>query len=78
MIDIKGIIIPVNWDANGNVIGMAIATHKEEEYFIEDDSVAPKLISFLRQEVKITGVLKKRAGKKFIRIMKLSHKNASL
>ena len=68
MIDIKGIIIPVNWDANGNVIGMAIATHKEEEYFNEDDSVAPKLISFLRQEVKITGVLKKRAGKKFIRI----------
>ena len=58
MINIKGIIIPVNWDAKGNVIGMAIATHKEEEYFIEVDDKAAKLISFLRQEVKITGVIK--------------------
>ena len=78
MINIKGIIIPVNWDAKGNVIGMAIATHKEEEYFIEDDGKAPKLISFLRQEVKITGVLKNKGGKKIIKIMKLTQKNANL
>jgi hypothetical protein len=78
MINIKGIIIPVDWDAKGNVIGMAIATHKEEEYFIEDDGKAAKLISYLRQEVKITGVLKNRGNKKFIKIMRLSHKNAAL
>ena len=78
MINIKGIIIPVNWDAKGNVIGMAIATHREEEYFIEDDGKGAKLISYLRQEVKITGILKNRGGKKFIKIMKLSPKNATL
>jgi hypothetical protein len=77
MINIKGIIIPVNWDAKGNVIGMAIATRKEEEYFIEDDGKAAKLISYLRQEVKITGVLKNRGDKKYIKIMRLSHKNAA-
>ena len=77
MINIKGIIIPVNWDAKGNVIGMAIATHKEEEYFIEDNGKASKLISYLRQEVKISGVLKDRGGKKFIKIINFSHKNAA-
>ena len=77
MINIKGIIIPVNWDAKGNVIGMAIATRKEEEYFIEDNGKASKLISYLRQEVKISGLLKDRGGKKFIKIMKFSHKNAA-
>ena len=78
MINIKGIIIPVNWDAKGNVIGMAIATHKEEEYFIENDSKASKLISLLRQEVKITGVIKNKGGKKIIKIKKLTRKNVNL
>ena len=77
MINIKGIIIPVNWDAKGNVIGMAIATHKEEEYFIENDGKASKLISFLRQEVKITGVIKNKGGKKIIKIKKLTRKNVN-
>ena len=77
MINIKGIVIPVDWDAKGNVIGMAIATHREEEYFIEDDGKAAKLISFLRQEVQISGVLKDRGGKKFIKIVKLSLKNSA-
>ena len=72
MIDLRGIIIPVNWDAEGNVIGMAIATHKEEEYFIEYDGKSAKLNSFLRQEVKITGVLKTKGGKKIIKISKLT------
>jgi hypothetical protein len=78
MINIKGIIIPVNWDAKGNVIGMAIATHKEEEYFIENGGKASKLISFLRQEVKITGVIKNKGGKKIIKIKKLTRKNVNL
>ena len=78
MINIKSIIIPVNWDAKGNVIGMAIATHKEEEYIIENDGKASKLISFLRQEVKITGVIKNKGGKKIIEIKKLTRKNVDL
>ena len=78
MINIKGIIIPVNWDAKGNVIGLAVATRKEEEYFIEDDGKASKLISYLRQEVKISGVLKNKDGKKIIKIMKLTQNTAGL
>jgi len=78
MINIKGIIIPVNWDEKGNVIGLALATHKEEEYFIEDDGKAAKLNTFLRQEVRISGILENKGGKKIIKIKKLTPKNANL
>jgi hypothetical protein len=78
MINISGIIIPVDWDANGNVVKMAIATHTEEEYFIEDGDKDDRLWSFLREEVKITGVLKRKAGKKIIRIKEISKKQIIL
>ena len=74
MINISGIIIPVDWDAKGNITGMAIATHQEEQYFIEDDDEAARLRSFLRQEVKITGVLKIKGGKEIIEIKKVTKK----
>jgi hypothetical protein len=72
MISINGIIIPVNWDANGNITGLAIATHSEEEYYIESDGKAARLMSLLRQEVRITGVVKSKGEKKFIKIKKLT------
>ena len=75
MINISGIIIPVNWDAQGNITGMAIAAHEEEQYFIEDDKEATKLRFFLRQEGRITGVLKSKGGKKIIEIKKLTKKS---
>ena len=73
MIDISGIIIPASWDTKGNITGMAIATHKEEEYIIEDDEKNAILMSFLRQEVKITGVIKSRRGKKIIKIINITN-----
>jgi hypothetical protein len=76
MINVNGIIIPVSWDANGNITGMAIATHKEEEYYIESDDKAAKLRSLLRQEVRITGVVKSKDGNKIIKIKKLTKKNS--
>jgi len=53
---------------------MAIATHNEEEYFIEEDDTGAKLRSFLRQEVKITGILKRKKGKKIIKVKNLTQR----
>ena len=33
----RGVIIPVEWDENGNVVAIAISTHGEEEYVIEEE-----------------------------------------
>ena len=72
MIKIRGIIIPANWDASGNITGLAIATRKEDEYFIEEDDKNAMLGSFLRQEVEITGILQRKGGKKVIKIEKIT------
>lgn len=74
MINIRGILIPASWDAEGNVVGMAIATHNEEEYFIENDDKTARLYAFLRQEVNITGVLKSKGGDNIIKINKVTKK----
>jgi hypothetical protein len=32
---IKGIVVPAEWDSNGNVISLSIATVNKQEYLIE-------------------------------------------
>jgi hypothetical protein len=78
MINISGIVIPVNWDTKGKVVEVAIATRNEEEYFIEDSDKASQLRSFLRQEVEVSGVLKNEGGKKIIEITGLNKKKIDL
>jgi hypothetical protein len=72
MITIKGIVIPANWDSRGNVVGVAIATHHEEEYLINDHDQVRKLKGFLRQEVQVSGVLTRKGGKNIIKIKSIS------
>ena len=58
---IKGIIIPTDWDGNGNVISLAIATGDEQEYLIENHQQIANLWALLRQEVVVMGSI--RCGK---------------
>jgi hypothetical protein len=76
MINLKGIIIPANWDTKGNVVSVAIATNDEDEYLVEDQALTLKLKRQLRQTVEISGVVKKIRGKKIIKIQKWRCKNA--
>lgn len=68
MISVKGIIIPVNWDKSGNVLSVAIATGDEDEYLIDEQSSMIDLKSLLRKEVEVCGTVKRRYGKKIIKI----------
>ena len=72
MICIEGLIIPASWDNKGNVVDLAIATRDEEEYLIRDKEQVTRLKSFLRQEVKIKGILRTKEGKKIIKVKKFS------
>ena len=72
MICIEGIIIPANWDHNGNVVDLAIATRDEEEYLITDKEQIARLKPLLRQEVEIEGITQIREGKRIINIKKFS------
>jgi hypothetical protein len=55
---IKGIIIPTEWDGNGNVISLAIATCDEQEYLIENHQQIANLWTLLRREVVAMGSIK--------------------
>ena len=68
MINVKGILIPVNWDQKGNVVSVAIATDDENEYLVEDQAMAKKLKRLLRQVVHVSGVVKTEHGKNIIKI----------
>ena len=66
MDSIKGIVIPSDWDSNGNVISLSIATPNEEEYIIENHHNFSDLKKLLRQEVVVDGSIKCRNNSKSI------------
>jgi hypothetical protein len=66
----RGVIIPVEWDENGNVLAIGISTHEEDEYFIEDEGKGAELKGLVRQEVEVFGEVKKINTKRFIRVTK--------
>jgi hypothetical protein len=75
---IKGIVIPAGWDPNGNIISLAIATDDEQEYIIDTHQKTTNLISLLRQEVVVTGTIRKTEKNKIIRIKSLSRQRGNL
>ena len=68
MESIKGIVIPSDWDSNGNVISLSIATHDEEEYIIENHHNLSDLKKLLRREVVVNGSIKCRNNSKMINV----------
>jgi hypothetical protein len=55
---IRGIVIPAAWDEKGNVISVAIATYHEEKYLVADNITGRRLMSLLKKNVTVDGVIK--------------------
>lgn len=67
-IRIRGIVLPVNWDAGGNASKAAIFTANEEEYFIEEDKGSKRLFGLMQQEVEVSGTVRQEAGQNIISV----------
>ncbi len=67
---IRGVIIPTAWDEQGNVTGIAISSHDENEYQVDPKGKGPELLLHIRKEVEAAGVVREEEGKKSIRIRK--------
>lgn len=66
---IKGLIIPADWDEEGEIIAIAISTYSEEEYLIDRNPKGEELFAFVRQGAKIIGLVKMDdCGRKIIRV----------
>ena len=67
---IRGVIIPTAWDEQGNVTGVAISSHDENEYQVDPKGKGPELLLHIRKEVEATGVVREEEGKKIVKIRK--------
>ena len=68
-ITIRGLLIPVDWDEKGNITETAVSTYFEEEYRIERNARGEALLPFLRQKVKIIGLVRMDDhGRKVVRV----------
>ena len=68
MVHFKGIIIPSDWDDQGNVTSILIAACDEKEYHVTAPDVIDRLKTFLRKEVTVSGTLEKIRDKTHIHI----------
>ena len=67
---IRGVVIPTAWDNQGNVTGIAISSHDENEYQVDPKGKGPELLGHIRKEVEAAGVVREEEGKKIVRIRK--------
>jgi hypothetical protein len=74
MISVRGVIVPVKWDERGNVIAVAISTHDEDEYLIDDRERGGELKAFIREEVEVVGRLREEEESKTMTVTRYSLK----
>ena len=68
-ITIRGLLVPVDWDERGNITETAVSTYFEEEYLIERNTRGEALLPFLRQKVKVIGLVgMDERGRKVVRV----------
>ena len=57
---ICGIILPAQWNENGNVIGVTIHTDDEKVYIVEHTKTGEELLNHVNQKVKARGKIRER------------------
>ncbi len=68
-IEIRGLIIPVEWDRDGRVIGVVLSTFDEQEYRVETSGSAKGIDHLVGREVMVTGRRRRSArGEGLIRV----------
>lgn len=66
---VRGIVIPVDWDEEGNALAVIISSLDEQEYLIQQDAKGKELLRLMRQEIEAMGVVKEGSkGRKTIKV----------
>jgi hypothetical protein len=76
---ISGVVIPVQWDANGQVVTVSIHTKDEKVFLVEHTKIGNELLNLTQAEVEVTGKIRERIDGKTsigIKAYKLKHKQS--
>jgi 5S rRNA maturation endonuclease (ribonuclease M5) len=66
---IRGILVPADWDERGNIIATSVMTYFEEDYLIEQNPRGEELLPYIRQKIKVRGVVRcQENGKKVVTV----------
>ena len=67
---IRGVVIPMEWDEQGNVVSIAISSHDETEYLVDKGGRGYELLALVRKEVEVGGEIREEDHKKVIKVKK--------
>lgn len=56
---ICGIVIPSAWDAAGGAVAVAVATYREEKFFVKNDPTGRTLLPLLQKRVILEGIVRR-------------------
>jgi len=66
---VRGILIAVDWDENGNALAAAVFDRDEEDYLVHLDAKGKELLGLVRREVEVIGVIRETTkGRKTITV----------
>jgi len=66
---VRGILIAVDWDENGNTLATAVFDRNEEDYLVHLDAKGKELLGLIRREVEVIGVVRETSkGRKTITV----------
>ena len=57
---IKGLVIPEQWNHDGEIVGVTIHTRHEEIFHVAHNDIGRELLAFVQQEVEAVGRIDER------------------
>jgi hypothetical protein len=70
---VSGLLVPINWAADGQPSALGIAAFGEQNYILELPYELKSYMSHLRKEVKVQGVITcETRGKKLLKVNQLT------
>lgn len=59
---IKGLVIPEQWNNDGEIVGVTIQTRQEEIFYVAHNDIGQELLAFVQQEVEAAGKIDERVN----------------
>jgi hypothetical protein len=73
---IQGLVIPTNWDAEGKVLDIAIATFDEDQFFVERNENIEELFKLIGQFVVVRGIIQAADNMKMITVVDIINRGS--
>lgn len=70
LITFRGILLPMDWGENGEVISIGLSGEDENDYLIESSEEKVELLNLTQRAIEVSGKLRYRSGKKVIVLRK--------